>query len=134
MEVLLGALGVLVVIVLLASVFFRKGKGKQEKEETIVIPDADCCGAHEICENDLPANINDTPEYYDDEELDRFKDRTPESYQPEEEEEFMEVFLTLKEKEVPGWIKSLQIREIELPIEVREQAIIVLGELRMQAS
>lgn len=134
MEVLFGALGLLVILVLVSSFLSKKRNPAETQEDEVIIPDADCCGAHEVCESDLPANMNDTPIYYDDEELDQFKNRAQTSYQANEEEAFMDVFLTLKERDIHGWLKSLQIRSIELPLEVREQALIVLGELRDSAS
>ena len=35
--------------------------------------------------------------------------------------------MTMKESDVAGWIKSLQLREIELPYSVRDKAIMILG-------
>lgn len=60
--------------------------------------------------------------YYDDEELDRFVHRSATDYTPEEVEEFREVLTTLYPYEVGDWLKSLEKREIALPIALAEEA------------
>ena len=47
----------------------------------------ECCGRHAVCERDsLLAAVSQKIEYYDDEELDAFAGRDPESYSPSESE------------------------------------------------
>ena len=46
--------------------------------------DITCCGQHEVCEKDL-LRVGEDIEYYEDEELDRFRGQT--SYSEEEVEE-----------------------------------------------
>ena len=50
-----------------------------------------------------------------------------------EVEEFREVLYTLKEVEVAGWIRSLQLRGIELPDALKDEAFLILGERRIHA-
>jgi hypothetical protein len=76
----------------------------------IVEADAECCGQHEICEKEsLLAAVSKKIEYYDDEELDRFRGRPSNGYNEEEVEEFREIMYTCKEDEVAGWSRSLQL-------------------------
>ena len=93
----------------------------------IVMEESECCGAQEICEKTGKYNPKFQPDYYDDEELDQFKGVSPDSYTDEQIAMFDEVLMTMKESDVAGWIKSLQLREIEMPYSVREKAIMILG-------
>ena len=78
----------------------------------------------------LLAGVSKDIEYYEDEELDRFKGRSGEDYNDDEIEEFTEVLTTLKTEEVAGWIRSLQLREVNLPIELKDDIILLVGEQR----
>ena len=71
-------------------------------------------------------------EYYDDEELDRFRGRPSNGYNEEEVEEFREIMYTCKEDEVAGWSRSLQLRGIELPDELKDELFLIVGERRFK--
>lgn len=94
----------------------------------------ECCGMHAVCEKTSLSPLGTEAEYYDDEELDRFRGRDPRSYTPEESEEFREVLMTLLPSDVAGWSRSLQIREISLPEDVREELLLIVRELRDEAA
>lgn len=89
-----------------------------------------CCGQHAICEKGLLRAAEAPIDYFDDEELDRFRGRTSESYTPEEEEEFREVLYTTLAREVEEWLRSLESRGIELPDTVRDEALLIISEQR----
>lgn len=92
----------------------------------------ECCGQHETCERDsLLAAVSKQIEYYNDEELDRFRGVEPEDYDDEAVEEFREVLYTLREIEVAGWLRSLQLREINLPDALKDEAFLIVGERRI---
>lgn len=99
------------------------------EEEEYERPDG-CCGAHEVCENESLLATNAKIVYFDDEELDAFKDREPESYTDEEISQFDEVFMTLRENELVDWLKSLQLRHVPLPECIKEQALMIISERR----
>lgn len=108
-------------------------RGELETAPEIVEADAECCGQHEICEKEsLLAAVSKGIEYYDDEELDRFRGRPSDSYQEEEVEEFREVMYTCQEDEVAGWSRSLQLRGIELPDELKDELFLIVGERRFK--
>lgn len=115
----------------------RKAEGKlQEGEtsplETIEVPE-ECCGQHATCERDsLLAAISKEIVYYDDEELDRFAGKNPEDYDEDEAEEFRNIFYELREIEVAGWVRSLQLRNIELPEQVKDEVLLVVRERRFK--
>ncbi|MBR6169190.1 MAG: phospholipase [Bacteroidaceae bacterium] len=102
------------------------------KEEPIVNPaDMECCGQHEVCEKEsLLAAISKQIEYYDDEELDRFKGRSGDDYTEEEAEEFRNVLYTMRSEEVAGWVRSLQLRQVNLPDVVKDEVFLLVGERR----
>lgn len=92
---------------------------------------SDCCGQHEVCEKEsLLAAVSKAVEYYDDEELDRFAGRRADSYDMHETDEFEEILTTLRSEDVAGWIRSLQLRGIELPDALRDEVILIVGERR----
>lgn len=104
-----------------------------EGEEPQVNPaDMECCGQHEVCEKEsLLAAVSKQIEYYDDEELDRFRGREGDDYTDEEAEEFRNVMYTMRSEEVAGWVRSLQLRGINLPDEVKDEVFLIVGERRM---
>ncbi len=95
-------------------------KGEEEKGAFV------CCGQHEVCEKEgLRAAMEDI-EYYEDEELDRFRGRT--GYSEEEVEEFREVLYTMRPDEVAGWLRSLEQRQVPLPEELKDEALLLVRE------
>lgn len=116
----------------------RKLQKQLERGEITELPsikdveDMECCGQHETCEKDsLLAAVSKNVEYYNDEELDRFRGRTSDGYTEAETEEFREVLYTMKEVEVAGWVRSLQLRAVELPDGVKDEVFLIVGERRM---
>ncbi len=98
--------------------------GEEETEE--------CCGQHEVCEKDLKTMARKDIVYYNDEELDAYRKMSPESYDEAALEAFSEVFYTLREDDVLGWLNSLRQREIDPPHFIREEALLIISENRYQ--
>ena len=69
-------------------------------------------------------------EYYDDEELDRYVGTSASGYTEREVEEFREILLSLDTEEVPGWVRSLQLRGIEFPESLRPELYLIVSENR----
>lgn len=69
-------------------------------------------------------------EYYDDEELDKYIGIAPEDYTPEQEDEFRDVFYTMQDTDVAGWVRSLQLRGIALPDNIKDEIFLIIGERR----
>ena len=111
----------------------RRGEISPEEIPQEVNPvDMECCGAHEVCEKDsLLAALSKQIEYYNDEELDRFRGREGDEYTPEEADEFRDVFYTMRSDEVAGWVRSLQLRMVNLPDEVKDEVFLIVGERRV---
>lgn len=139
MKAALIILALIVVVGLLAwlldKIFYRrlmvKEGGSCDEEATAAEEEeTECCGMHAVCEKDLLSPVSDEYEYYDDEELDAYRGRGAESYTDEEVEQFRDVLLTLRPDDVAGWSRSIQLRGIELPTEVREELLMIVGEQR----
>ena len=88
-----------------------------------------------MCERDsLLAGVSRRVEYYDDEELDRYRGVAADGYADEQAEEFRDVLYTMDEDDVPGWCRSLQLRGIELPDQLKEEVLLIVGEHRSAAT
>lgn len=118
-------------------VLLKKATEKDESpasQNEVPTDDSGCCGAHEVCEKDSLLNTQNKFEYYDDEELDQFAGMKSEEYSETDIEEFCKVFYTMRETDVVGWLKSLQLRNIELPEQLRDEALLIVQEIREKRS
>ena len=101
-------------------------------EVTKEVPD-ECCGQHATCERgSLLAAVSKEIIYYDDEERDAFKGRESDEYTDEEAESFANVFYELKEVEVAGWVRSLQLRGVEIPDQIKDEVLLIVRERRFR--
>ena len=113
MWILIISLIVLVCIALLAGYIRNQRLQKKiERGELDAMPevkeaDAECCGQHEICERDsLLAAVSKKIEY------------------------FRDVFYTMQDIDVAGWVRSLQLRGIALPNNIKDEIFLIIGERR----
>ncbi len=125
------ALGILIFFEVEAR---KKGKTPSADEEQSVVPndDSGCCGQHLVCERETLLQTNAEIVYYDDEELDALAGIPASEFTDEQAQKIREVFQTMQEKDVPGWVRSLQLRNIQLPMDVREEALLIVVERRKQ--
>ncbi|MDE6368957.1 MAG: phospholipase [Muribaculaceae bacterium] len=116
------------------------GDSKIEPRQSEVVAaageaDGECCRQHAVCERDsLLAAVSERVVYYDDEELDAYAGREAESYSADETEQFRDVLLTLMPDDIVGWARSIQLRGIVLPIDVRDELIMMISEARASRS
>ncbi|MBQ4276640.1 MAG: phospholipase [Bacteroidaceae bacterium] len=95
------------------------------------VEDMECCGQHEVCERDsLLAAVSKEIEYFDDEELDRFRGRSSSDYDEDETDEFREILYSMREAEVAAWVRSLQLRAVELPDALKPEVLLIVSERR----
>lgn len=93
--------------------------------------DGSCCGQHAVCERrSLLAGVQPTVEYYDDEELDAYRGIPSDGYTAEQAEAFREVLYTMREDDVPGWVRSLELRGVALPDALKPEVFLLVEELR----
>lgn len=62
-------------------------------------------------------------EYFEDEELDQFRQIPADNFSDEQINAFREVLYTLRPEEISDWLISLEKREIYLPEILRQEAI-----------
>ena len=129
----------IVLVGLALYIHHRLTGGDAPAEAAVTVPaqtaDEECCGQHAVCERDsLLAAVSQKIEYYDDEELDAFAGRDPESYSAAESEQFRDVLLTLLPDDIAGWARSVQLRGIALPVDVRDELIMMISEARASRS
>lgn len=115
----------LVVLGLLLALFHRKD------DTSVVQPKGDCAtcdgSPRSRCEQDcmLEAATKEV-EYFDDEELDNYRGRRADAYSDEEAEQFREVLTTMLPEEVAAWGRSLTLRGIELPNQVKDEYVMLV--------
>lgn len=124
MFIIVGALVLLAIFSALVMFLFPKSTAK---EETLVVPDEECCGAHEVCEVDL-TKLSEEIIYFEDEELDVFSKKDGNSYNDDQIEQFREVLYTLKKPEINDWLHSLELREVEIPEILKAEVRMILAE------
>lgn len=132
-------IGLLVLAIVAMTAGYIRNRNIQKKIEKgelndfpdIVEADAECCGQHEICEKDsLLAAVSTEIEYYDDEDLDEYIGKDPDSYYPYQIDQFRDIFYTMQDVDVAGWVRSLQLRGINLPTELKDEIFLIIGERR----
>lgn len=140
--VLIGIIVFFILALYVSNATQRKKGNTQERETALPLIDvrtkeekeADgfgCCGKYDVCEQDsLIATYKEDPEYFDDEELDRFHYRESGNYTDKEVEEFREVFYTIIDEEKPRWVRSLQLREIAVPDQMKDEIVLIVRDLR----
>ena len=116
----LVALGI--VSAILGILSHKKGEDEEPLKEGVSCNT--CNGENTKCEQEcMMEAATKEIEYYDDEELDRFKGRPADEYTDEEVEEFSEVLYTMQPEEVAGWNRSLILRGINLPDQLKDEVI-----------
>ena len=92
----------------------------------------ECCGEHEVCEKGkIKRALRTDIEYFDDEELDRFRGTAADAYDDDAVEEFREVLYTMDPREVDDWLKSLELREVMLPDALKDEVFMLLDANRL---
>jgi len=130
MEIIIGiivGLFTIVGIVLLVKENRKRAKTNTEKEVAST-PASDCCGAHDVCEVDEIMLDENIIEYYDDEELDEYKNKDSKGYTSTQIDQFRDVLYTLKTQEIRFWLLSIERRHIKLPAILISEARSLMAE------
>lgn len=131
--VLIVAAVVVAILIYILVRYSHNDEGEQvDGRQKTHTPPATCCGAHEVCEAETLLSLSDKVIYYDDEELDRYRGVGPDEYTSEQVDEFREVLLTLQPHEVAGWLRSLNLRQVDPPTDIRDEALMVVSDFREQ--
>ncbi len=126
------ALGLFILVAFELRARKKSGKIEQKQSSDVSNSDGECCGQHLVCERETLLQTNAHIDYYDDEELDALADIAPEQYTESQYQMLREVFDSLSEKDVPGWCRSIQLRRIQLPQDIREEALLIVRERRQR--
>lgn len=106
---------------------FRPGEGNRPAAQT----GNACgeCGARSVkCKRGCMAEASvKAVEYFDDEELDRYANRPSDAYTDEEAEQFREVLYTMRQGEVASWSRSLALRGINVPDQVKDELLLLIS-------
>ena len=132
MSIFLIGIGALFILAFIAAIATKFTKRKAGEPDVIMPTSGDCSscdGTDDKCEQVcmMEAATKDI-EYYDDEELDRFRGRLSEDYTDEEAEAFAEVMLTMRPDEVKGWNRSLILRGINMPNQIKDDFIALVND------
>lgn len=128
--ILFVLLGLTILVLFEVDARKKSAQSLPADESKLIVDDSGCCGQHLVCERETLLQSNAEIIYYDDEELDQFAGIEPDSLPEDAAEQIRAVFRTLQEKDVPGWVRSLQLRNIQLPYDVREEALLIVRERR----
>lgn len=130
MNIIVIGISSLVGLAIIAAIVSLLTKNKNGEPDKIIIASSDCStcdGSDDKCEQVcvMEAATKEI-EYYDDEELDRFKGRRSDEYSDAEAEEFANVLYTMQPQEAKGWNRSLILREINVPNQIKDELITMI--------
>lgn len=123
---------ILVALGLVTALFTLFNRSADDTETLIVVQEScsTCNGENDKCEQEcmMEAATKDI-EYYDDEELDVFRGRESDTYTEQEVEQFSEVLYTMRPNEVKGWTRSLTLRGVNLPNQLKDEVFALTDDL-----
>lgn len=130
MSIFYIGIGALIVLALFAAITTLFTKKKEGEPDVVMLTSGDCSscdGTDDKCEQVcmMEAATREI-EYYDDEELDRFRGRQSNQYTDEEAEEFANILYTMQPQEAKGWNRSLILREINVPNQIKDELITMI--------
>lgn len=106
-------------------------RGKHDDEPIKVVQTCATCDGTPTtkCEQDCMMEASTKPiEYFDDEELDSFIGRHADSYTDDETEQFSDVLYTMRQDEVAAWCRSLNLRGIQLPNQIKDEVVMMISD------
>ena len=121
-------IAILAVLIVAVALFVRRQNRLTPEKPAREIP-ADCCGSHAVCERDSLLSSEEIV-YFDDEELDSLSGIPADEMTDAQVKMIEDVFFTLREQDVAGWLRSIQLRRIDLPQFIRDEAFLIVAERR----
>lgn len=120
----------LLLIIGLSIPLLRRQHGKQRENPA---PGDSCPHEQEACPDGCFCNdkalqraVKTDIEYFDDEDLDQYAGRQASDYSDTEVARFNEVLTTLRPIETGDWLRSLELRGIALPEELKDIALMLM--------
>lgn len=65
-------------------------------------------------------------DYFDDEELDAYREMASDTYTDEQIDAFRDILYTIRPQEIEDWLISLEKRHINLPDPLRQEALAMM--------
>lgn len=129
MVILIAAIVAIGIIAALTEIFSRRGKHAPQEVTEAPATCSTCNGTSDKCEQEcmMEAATREI-EYYDDEELDKYAGIKSADYTDDEAEDFAYVLDTMNPGDVAGWCRSLNLRGIELPDQIKDDVIMIIGD------
>ena len=127
MWILVVAIIVLGIVLAIAHLLTNSG----DEEPPIVTKQtcATCTGDNDKCEQEcMMEAATKEIEYFDDEELDAFKGRPADTFTDEEVAKSSYIFETMRPDEVAGWCRSLTLRGISLPNQLKDDVFMMIDD------
>lgn len=123
MWILIVALVVIGTIAAGASLFWDKDAKIEVGHDCMT-----CSSASAACEQNcmMEASVKEI-EYFDDEELDRFIGRSSNEYSEGEADESRSIMETMKPDDVKAWNRSLILRQINMPDQIKDEYIMIVS-------
>ena len=119
----------LLVLGVLAAVWSRvSSSGDDDTDAIVTRTTCDTCNGDDTrCEQEcmMEAATREV-EYYDDEELDRFKGRPSDCFTDDEAELFREVLFSMPQSDAKGWNRSLILRGINVPDQIKDELLLMI--------
>ncbi len=118
-----------ILLLVAALVWNRTRPGRTSDSGNAAPSCATCDGVSAKCEQEcMMEAATKEIEYFDDEELDTFAGRQSDSYDQQEVEQFSDVLHTMRQDEVQAWWRSLTLRGISLPDELKDEVIMLIDD------
>lgn len=132
MLILILSIVALGIFAALFSMVSSRGRHSEDEPITVAQTCATCDGsAATKCEQDCMMEASTKPiEYFDDEELDTFSGRPSNAYTDDEAEQFADVLYTMRQNEVAAWCRSLNLRGISLPDQIKDEVVMMVSDDR----
>ena len=124
---LVVSLGLLGIVAAVATRLQGNGKKEAGRVNAPASQCGTCDGNNSKCEQECMMEAAVRPvEYFDDEELDKYKGRPSDAYTDEEADEFAEVMYTMRPEEVRDWNRSLILRGVSVPDQIKDELIAMM--------
>ena len=124
---LVVSLGLLGIVAAVATRLQGNGKEEAGRVNAPASQCGTCDGNNSKCEQECMMEAAVRPvEYFDDEELDKYKGRPSDAYTDEEADEFAEVMYTMRPEEVRDWNRSLILRGVSVPDQIKDELIAMM--------
>lgn len=113
-----GLMAIVIILVAIMKKLKNDAEGTDNEIKICKTTGELCCGGGDNCHKHTGKTKTNTIQYFEDEELDRFKGRSASEYSPREVDEWRNIVETLRPHEIRSWVTSIHRRELHIPSEI----------------